>query len=132
MIRRPPRSTLFPYTTLFRSHDSVPDSLMPAPGKSPQSSSGPAQVLSLGDATAIIVGLIIGAGVFGTPAIVAGAVGSPARMVAAWIAGGGFSVIGAPCYPGLATPYPSAGGGYYLLSTAFGPTLAFPSGSGTN
>src|SRR2546430_15874775 len=132
MIRRPPRSTLFPYTTLFRSHDSVPDSLMPAPGKSPQSSSGPAQVLSLGDATAIIVGLIIGAGIFGTPAIVAGAVGSPARMVAAWIAGGVFSVIGALCYAELATAYPSAGGGYYLLSTAFGPTLAFPSGSGTN
>ena len=37
---------------------------MPAPEKSPQSPSGPAQVLSLGDATAIIVGLIIGAGTY--------------------------------------------------------------------
>jgi len=49
---------------------------MPAPEKSPQPSSGPAQVLSLGDATAIIVGLIVGAGIFGTPSIVAGAVES--------------------------------------------------------
>ena len=98
---------------------------MPLPGKSPQSSAGPAQVLSLGDATAIIVGLIIGAGIFGTPAIVAGAVGSPARMVAAWIAGGVFSVIGALCYAELATAYPSAGGEYHFLGRAFGRPLAF-------
>src|SRR5256714_820478 len=106
-------------------HDSVPDSLMPAPGKSPQSSSGPAQVLSLGDATAIIVGLIIGAGIFGTPAIVAGAVGSPARMVAAWIAGGVFSVIGALCYAELATAYPSAAGQPWYFGAGIGSAMVF-------
>lgn len=89
------------------------------------STPGPAQVLSLGDATAIIVGLIIGAGIFGTPAIVAGAVGSPALMVAAWVAGGVFSVIGALCYAELATAYPSAGGEYHFLGRAFGRPLAF-------
>jgi APA family basic amino acid/polyamine antiporter len=86
---------------------------------------GPAQVLSLGDATAIIVGLIIGAGIFGTPAIVAGALQSPALMVAAWVAGGVFSVIGALCYAELATAYPSAGGEYHFLGRAFGSSLAF-------
>jgi len=90
-----------------------------------QSTTGPAQVLSLGDATAIIVGLIIGAGIFGTPAIVAGAVGSPGLMLAAWIAGGVFSVIGALCYAELATAYPSAGGEYHFLGRAFGRPLAF-------
>jgi len=91
----------------------------------PQAGAGPAQVLSLGDATAIIVGLIIGAGIFGTPAIVAGALQSPMLMVAAWIAGGVFSVIGALCYAELATAYPSAGGEYHFLGRAFGSALAF-------
>jgi basic amino acid/polyamine antiporter, APA family len=86
---------------------------------------GPAQVLSLGDATAIIVGLIIGAGIFGTPSIVAGALESPWLMIAAWIAGGVFSVIGALCYAELATAYPSAGGEYHFLGRAFGRQLAF-------
>ena len=92
---------------------------------SQRAGAGPAQVLSLGDATAIIVGLIIGAGIFGTPAIVAGALQSPALMIAAWIAGGVFSVIGALCYAELATAYPSAGGEYHFLGRAYGRSLAF-------
>ena len=45
---------------------------MPSTDNPPQpAGAGPAQVLSLGDATAIIVGLIVGAGIFGTPSIVA-------------------------------------------------------------
>ncbi len=85
----------------------------------------PRPVLGLGDATAIIVGLIIGAGIFGTPAIVAGAVQSPGLMVAVWVAGGMFSVIGALCYAELATAFPSAGGEYHFLGRAFGRHLAF-------
>ena len=46
-------------------------------------------------------------------------------MVAAWIAGGVFSVIGALCYAELATAYPSAGGEYHFLGRAFGRPLAF-------
>jgi basic amino acid/polyamine antiporter, APA family len=98
---------------------------MPAPEKSPQTPSGPAQVLSLGDATAIIVGLIVGAGIFGTPSIVAGAVESPALLVAVWVAGGAFSVIGALCYAELATAFPSAGGEYHFIGRAYGRSLAF-------
>jgi len=94
-------------------------------GAAPSSEGAPKQVLGLGDATAIIVGLIIGAGIFGTPSIVAGAAGSPAMMVAVWIAGGAFSVIGALCYAELATAYPSAGGEYHFLGRAYGRSLAF-------
>jgi basic amino acid/polyamine antiporter, APA family len=90
-----------------------------------QAGAGPAQVLSLGDATAIIVGLIVGAGIFGTPAIVAGAVESPALLVTLWIAGGVFSAIGALCYAELATAFPSAGGEYHFLGRAYGRSLAF-------
>ena len=96
------------------------------PSNDPQQpGAGPAQVLSLGDATAIIVGLIIGAGIFGTPAIVAGAVQSPGLMIAAWVAGGVFSIVGALCYAELATAYPSAGGEYHFLMRAYGRSLAF-------
>jgi amino acid transporter len=46
-------------------------------------------------------------------------------MIAAWVAGGVFSVIGALCYAELATAYPSAGGEYHFLGRAFGRQLAF-------
>jgi basic amino acid/polyamine antiporter, APA family len=85
----------------------------------------PRQTLSITDAVAIIVGLIVGAGIFGTPSIVAGAVGSESLLVAAWIAGGIFSIIGALCYAELATAFPSAGGEYHFLHRAFGRSLAF-------
>src|SRR5437773_10072279 len=98
---------------------------MPPPEHSPQPPPGPAQVLSLGDATAIIVGLISGAGIFGTPSIVAGAVESPGLLVAVWVAGGAFSVIGALCYAELATAFPSAGGEYPFIGRAYGRSLAF-------
>jgi amino acid transporter len=91
----------------------------------PPQQAGPAQVLTLGDATAIIVGLIVGAGIFGTPSIVAGAVESPALFVAAWIAGGVVSLIGALCYAELATAFPSAGGEYHFIGRAYGRPLAF-------
>src|SRR6266705_6904610 len=107
------------------SHDPISDSLMPAPEKSAQSPSGPAQVLSLGDATAIIVGLIIGAGIFKTPSIVAGSSGGETAMLLAWFAGGAVSLIGAMCYAELATAYPSAGGEYHFIGRAFGRVPAF-------
>jgi amino acid transporter len=85
----------------------------------------PKPTLTLFDAIAMIVGLIVGAGIFGTPSIVAGAVGSEPLLIAVWIAGGVFSIIGALCYGELATAFPSAGGEYHFLQKAFGRSLAF-------
>lgn len=85
----------------------------------------PHQTLSVTDACAMIVGLIVGAGIFGTPSIVAGAVGSEAMLYAVWIAGGIFSIIGALCYAELATAFPSAGGEYHFIQRAFGRSLSF-------
>lgn len=84
----------------------------------------PKQTLSLTDAVAMIVGLIVGAGVFGTPSIVAGAAGE-SNLMWMWIAGGVFSIIGALCYAELTTTFPSAGGEYHFLQRAFGRSLAF-------
>lgn len=85
----------------------------------------PHQSLSLFDAITMIVGLIVGAGIFGTPAIVAGAVQNEALLVGVWIAGGVFSIIGALCYAELATAFPSAGGEYHFIQKAFGRAVSF-------
>lgn len=92
---------------------------------STEAAAAPRQTLSVTDACAMIVGLIVGAGIFGTPSIVAGAVGGEATLYAVWIAGGLFSIIGALCYAELATAFPSAGGEYHFIQRAFGRSLAF-------
>ena len=88
-------------------------------------SGSPKPVLSLGDSVAIIVGLVIGAGIFKTPSIVAGSTGGETLMILTWIAGGMVSLIGAMCYAELATAYPSAGGEYHFIGRAFGRVPAF-------
>jgi amino acid transporter len=85
----------------------------------------PKQTLTLFDAITMIVGLIVGAGIFGTPSIVAGAVQSESVLITLWVVGGVFSIIGALCYGELATAFPSAGGEYHFLQRAFGRSLAF-------
>jgi basic amino acid/polyamine antiporter, APA family len=90
-----------------------------------QQAAVPRQTLSMTDACAMIVGLIVGAGIFGTPSIVAGAVGDTGTLMAVWVIGGVFSIIGALCYAELATAFPSAGGEYHFIQRAFGRSLAF-------
>ena len=85
----------------------------------------PKASLTVFDACTMIVGLIVGAGIFGTPATVAGAMGDEASMIAVWVAGGVFSIIGALCYAELATAFPSAGGEYHFIQRAYGRSLAF-------
>jgi amino acid transporter len=85
----------------------------------------PAPVLGLGDAVAMIVGIVVGAGIFRAPSLVAAnAAGEPAVLLA-WAAGGIIALAGALCYAELATAYPSAGGEYHFLTRAYGPRLAF-------
>ena len=86
---------------------------------------GPAETLSIADATAIIVGMMVGIGIFKTPSIVAASAGSEGMLILFWLAGGIASFIGALCYAELTSAYPHAGGDYHYLSKAFGPTPAF-------
>src|SRR5215210_7263429 len=85
----------------------------------------PQPTLRAREAVAITVGIVIGAGIFRTPSLVAGAAGSKGAMLAAWVAGGLLSIIGALCYAELASTYPHAGGDYHFLRRAFGGRLAF-------
>lgn len=85
----------------------------------------PAPALSVFDATMITVGIVIGAGIFQTPTMVAGIAGTPALMLLAWVLGGVLSLVGALTYAELATTYPSAGGDYTFLSRAYGRHVSF-------
>ena len=85
----------------------------------------PHQTLSVTDACAMIVGIVIGAGIFRAPSIVAGSVSTEAVFIALWVAGGVISLIGALCYAELGSAFPNAGGEYHFLSRAFGSRLAF-------
>jgi amino acid transporter len=85
----------------------------------------PRPVLGLADTVALVVGTVIGAGIFRTPPLVAANAGSETTVMAAWALGGAFSMIGALCYAELASAYPNAGGEYHYLTRAFGRKLGF-------
>ncbi len=89
------------------------------------STARPQPVLGLFDAIAIIVGIVLGAGIFRLPSLVAGNSANELVFYALWVAGGAISLIGALCYAELATAYPNAGGDYYFLRRAFGNGLSF-------
>ncbi len=85
----------------------------------------PRPTLSVADAVALIVGIVIGAGIFKTPSLVAANTGNEGPFFLAWLLGGVVSLFGALCYAELATTYPHAGGEYHFLWRAFGRDLAF-------
>lgn len=87
--------------------------------------SAPRRQLTVFDATCIIVGVIIGSGIYKTTPMIAGMVGSPLGLIGAWVLGGGIALLGALCYAELTTTYPEDGGDYVFLSRAFGRRAGF-------
>lgn len=73
----------------------------------------------------VVVGAIIGAGIFLNPAIVAQRVGTPGLILLAWALGGAIALLGAFCFAELGTRLPKAGGGYVYLREAYGPLPGF-------
>jgi amino acid transporter len=91
----------------------------------PASSQAPQPLLRHRDAIAIIVGIVIGAGIFKTPSMVAGVTGDSGWLAVAWLLGAAVSLAGALCYAELATTYPHAGGDYHFLTRAWGQRTSF-------
>ncbi len=89
------------------------------------SNSKPHETLSVIDAVAIIVGMVVGVGIFKTPSIVAASADSETMLMLFWFLGGLASFIGAMCYAELATTYPHAGGDYHYLKKSFGRVPSF-------
>jgi APA family basic amino acid/polyamine antiporter len=84
-----------------------------------------ARRLGVLDATMIVMGGIIGAGIFISPYVVARHVHTPGLILGAWMAGGAIALAGAFVYAELAALRPEAGGVYAYLRDAFHPIVAF-------
>src|SRR6476661_9826405 len=81
--------------------------------------------LGLWSAAAIVVGTVIGSGIFLVPTRMIQRVGSPLMVFVVWIFGGMLSLFGALTYAELAAALPEAGGEYVYLREAYGPFWGF-------
>jgi len=91
----------------------------------------PCRQLGLFDAIMIVMGGIVGAGIFANPSEVAHRVHTPFLILGVWVAGGFFAMCGAFIWAELATRLPAAAGGQYLyLREAYHPSVAFIYGWG--
>src|SRR6185437_6197678 len=74
---------------------------------------------------AVVIGTVIGSGIFLVPTDMINAVGSPAKVFLVWIFGGILSLFGALTYAELSAALPAAGGEYVYLNAAYGPFFGF-------
>lgn len=81
--------------------------------------------LSLLDATSIVIGIVIGSGIFLVPSNIAAAVGTPSSLLVVWGLAGMLSLFGALSYAELGAVFPQAGGQYAYLREAYGAPSAF-------
>src|SRR5438034_5161406 len=92
--------------------------------------SKPRRQLGLFDATMIVMGGIVGAGIFANPSEVAHRVHTPFLILGVWVFGGFIAMCGAFIWAELATRLPGAGGQYLHLREAYHPSVAFVYGWG--
>src|SRR6266540_4303532 len=94
--------------------------------RNPQPVTGqPKQLLSVWDGIVLICGMVIGAGIFKAPSIVAANSSTNAQFMLAWVLGGVVSLCGALVYAELSARYPETGGEYAFLSRGLGRGFAF-------
>lgn len=90
-----------------------------------ETNAAPRRHVSAFYAAMLAVGMVVGAGIFRSPALVADAAGSPLWLFIAWAVGGVVTLIGALCYAELATAFPHPGGDYHFLRLAYGRAWSF-------
>ncbi len=95
------------------------------PARTDAGQPGLARRLGLATATAMVVGEVIGVGIFLTPAGMARTLGSPGWLIGVWLVMGASALGGALAFGGLAARYPEAGGIYVYLREAYGPRVGF-------
>ncbi|HEU4885817.1 MAG TPA: amino acid permease, partial [Longimicrobium sp.] len=107
------------------THSAAPDPANPPAPSAETAAPQLARRLGLFDATMIVMGGIVGSGIFVTPYVVARHVHTPALIVGAWLAGGLIALAGAFVYAELAARRPHVGGQYAYLRDAYHPAVAF-------
>src|SRR5580692_11550242 len=83
------------------------------------------RVLGLFSCTMLVVGNMIGVGIFTTPGRIAAMLPSSGLVMLAWVLGAGLALAGALSYAELGAMYPRAGGNYVFLSESYGPFCGF-------
>ncbi len=83
------------------------------------------RALGLWAAIVVVIGTVIGSGIFLVPTDMVKAVGSPAMVFVVWIFGGILTLFGALTYAELSAALPGAGGEYVYLNAAYGPFFGF-------
>jgi APA family basic amino acid/polyamine antiporter len=86
--------------------------------------------LNLMDAAFLVVGAVVGSGIFLTPGLIAAGLPSPGLLLGVWVVGGLVTLCGALSFAELGAMYPQAGGQYIYLREAYGPGAAFLFGWG--
>jgi basic amino acid/polyamine antiporter, APA family len=86
------------------------------------------RIFGLGFGLAVIIGSTIGIGILRTPGLVAGQLGTSSAILAVWIVGGLYTLLGAVCLTELGTMLPVAGGYYVYARRAFGDSVGFAVG----
>ena len=94
----------------------------------PQQENKLLKILGLGFGLAIVIGGTLGVGILRMPGIVAAGLGSMTLIIAVWILGGIYALIGANTFSELATMLPKAGGGYVYIRRAYGDFFGFAGG----
>ncbi len=85
----------------------------------------PRPILTNLNVVAVIIGIVIGIGIFRLPPLVAQNAATGTQFLGFWVAGGLISMIGALCYAELAALKPDAGGEYFILRKAYGSPIGF-------
>src|SRR5260370_7836395 len=94
----------------------------------PSASRGLIRILGVGFGLAVIVGSTLGIGILRTPGLVAGQLPNRTAILAVWIVGGLYTLVGAACLAELGTMLPEAGGYYVYARRAFADTVGFAVG----
>jgi basic amino acid/polyamine antiporter, APA family len=92
------------------------------------SSRGLIRILGVGFGLAVIVGSTLGIGILRTPGLIAGQLPNATAILAVWIVGGLYTLVGAICLAELGTMLPEAGGYYVYARRAFGNSVGFAVG----
>lgn len=90
----------------------------------PASAATPRVSLTLMDVAIMVVGIVLGVGIFKTPSLVANFSSTEAMFLGLWFLGGLVTLVGAVCYAELGSARPNAGGEYYFLNEAYGSQIA--------
>lgn len=83
------------------------------------------KTITVVQASAVLIGVVVGTGILRTPPVVAANVSSETEYLGVWLLGGVVTLIGALCYAELGSAFPHVGGEYHYLREAYGPALGF-------